>query len=238
MVVATDLKWYYSEGLAAGRPAAGSTDHAALGAHSLGGAPRPQITANEIPAFSGSEINLNALWDDTLEDENAGSGTVVNYRCVYLWNAADDVDGNNMPVAVQRTIYRAKLYAPRDLDANTAFAFAPLPLTNDSNAPTAGQAELARTIADESTLPVRNVDGGTLDNTTALFWRDIPSTSGTAINLSPAVDAPPGTAPAEMHLFGARYLGIWFRRTVTKTASPTGKIESITPTVIGGTPTA
>ena len=237
MVVASDLKWYYSQGPASGRPIAGSTDHVALGAHSLGGAPRPAVASNEIPAFSGSEINLNALWDDTLEDENAGSsGTTVNYRCVYLWNAADDTDDNGLAVEALRTIYRAKLYAPRDLDANTAFAFSPLPLADATGAPTAGEPDEAKIIANETTVPQGNTSGSNLNNTT-LYWRDVPETAAAAIFLRPAVDAS-ATAPTTINLIGARYLGIWFRRTVTKVATPTGKIESITPTVIGGTPTA
>ena len=79
MVVASNIEFFYSEGPASigseNRPAARSLDAQAKGRFSIGGAPRdigPTPAAIQIPAYDSDTpaVNLQALFDDTLEADN------------------------------------------------------------------------------------------------------------------------------------------------------------------------
>ena len=106
MVLATDIKFYYSSG---SNPVADSTNptNKALGAASLGGPPRAAIAANQVPNFTHPTTNLNNLFDDVLETQSSGSGgsdVYKDYRCIYAINEdADPASGDAVADAIKTT---------------------------------------------------------------------------------------------------------------------------------------
>ena len=219
-LAASDILLLYTEGHATGRPAAGD-GAAALARHSLGGNPlNPTLSTSRVASFDMStNANLQSQFDDTLEDENEGSsGTVVNYRSFFVYNStADETSDFN------ETLFRASLYTgARNINAQTQLDVAVLPKSNAAyNAiPNASKVTAQAT---ESALPPKG-------DTTALAFRTLPASAAAA---TPLTGDGTGTVNLERHDF----IGIVLRRTVTKTATPTGQTESYTLNVRGGTPT-
>ena len=241
MVAPTDIKLYYSEGKATGRPADSSGNYAEKGRRSLGGNPRAAVASNEIPLFNPSPLmNLNALFDDTNERDNEGeSGSVIDYRCIYVLNADQlSTKGTQTERDLENTLYRARIYAPRTtsggvqtVDSSTEFAAACLPISAISGTALTGDSK-AVVIADDNIIPqLAAPTAPTLAGGGALTFRDIPTSSTAATQLTLHPDG-----STELNLVRDRYLGIWIRRTVDKVEDPEGATEYTPFTVIGGTP--
>ena len=238
MVVTSNIEFWYSEGPATigslARPANGGTPQQ-KGIFSIGGAPKDITNAtNQIPAYDAGppRVNLQALFDDTLEADNEGtSGSTIDHRCIYVRNNSTQTD------VLNSTLYRARLYGQTDnLDDNTRFEAAVLPINGATGIPTDGTPADAQTLASEGAAPAVQVTGSS--TTTALTWRAVPVDSVISgrvgientrlfLNTNPAntIDLPKD-----------RFVGIWLRRTVTKVASPVGRIEEFPITVFGGSP--
>ncbi len=244
MVLSSDIEWFYSQGPASigtdNRPADGAGNFTEKGRFSLGGPPRTLARSdNEIPAYDtlNPTVNLQALFDDTLEADNEGSapfGTHVDYRCIYVRN------NSQQAMELNSKLFRARMWIPVNSvtptwDAATAFAAYVLPVAANAGAPTAGSSAEADTIATKDVVPKLQHTGSADTVIADGSWKAIPSSAALDAN---TIYLNPASGADQYHLVKDRVVGIWIRRTVTEVAVPVGRIEEVPFTIYGGSPSS